>query len=69
MTYSRETYPQHTSRRPGPWGTDRATERKYGYPQPRRDPFADLQKRVDELEFELSQLVGRVEETKCVCPE
>ncbi len=69
MTHSRETYPQHTTRRPGPWGTDRSTERKYGYPSPRRDPFADLQERVNNLEAELASLASRVEETRCECPE
>ncbi len=69
MTHSRETYPQHTTRRPGPWGTDCATERKYGYPSPRRDPFADLQERVNDLELQVSLLQGEVDRNHCVCPE
>jgi hypothetical protein len=31
--------------------------------------LADLQKRVDELEFELSQLQGEVDRNRCECPE
>ncbi len=61
--------PQHITRRPGPWGTDRATERKYGYPPPRRDPFADLQERVNELELQVSLLQGDADRNRCECPE
>jgi len=60
---------QHTTRRPGPWGTDRATERRYGYPPPRRDPFADLQERVNELELRVDALQGEVDRNRCECPD
>ncbi len=60
---------QHTTRRPGPWGTDRRAERLYGYPPPRRDPFADLQERVNELELQVDALQGEVDRNRCECPD
>lgn len=45
--------------RPGPWGTSRATERRWGYPGPRRLTAADaLQQRVAALEARLASLEG-----------
>jgi hypothetical protein len=35
----------------GPWGTSRYTERRFGYPRPHRDHVAELEERLDLLEW------------------
>lgn len=47
--------------RPGPWGTSRATERRYGYPPPRPlSPSARLELRLAEAERRVEELVTRL---------
>ena len=55
----------------GPWGTDRGTERRYGYPPPRRsvlDGFDELEDRVRELELDMwrHRRIGRTERDSSV---
>lgn len=59
-------------RRPGPWGTDRAAERAYGYPPPRRDTIAELEARMEALEERIEEVFWHLSsaieasETPCV---
>ena len=50
-------HPDRTQRstQKGPWGTSRKSERRFGYPSPRRDRIADLEARVEAVEAAMAQ--------------